>query len=286
MHKRGLVVLITVLALTALAFSSVGSTGVSSSPELKAASTQQCIQIQSGLNFLNSQFNADTGLLRESPVIAPNKFWLNNDNSLAVFTLNKLGSSTLALSLQRSLTKYGYPTNNFIEVVFGKVVSWPPSTARNVIVTTVGANEILQEFHDTSSVFSDWKDYSNLAFMGSLNEFNKGNRTNAVSIFRDAMKAFDGNGFKDKAFSGNYAAYKVALALYTGVKISAPLGSNGVKMRNILLKRQNVSGGFVTDYSTSQQYIGDPNTETTALSILALNAYGCGNTATGVGSSR
>ncbi len=79
----------------------------------------------------------------------------------------------------------------------------------------------------------------------------------------------------DAAYDRRYETYKVALALYTGSKIRTSLESTGPKLLSILLAQQSGDGGFVTHYVASHTPAGDTNTETTALALLALNAYGC-----------
>jgi hypothetical protein len=237
-----------------------------------------CPFIPRGLAFLDARFNPNLGLLNEAPQVAPNTYWLTNDNALAAYTLSQLGQKEQAATIQAVLQRYGYTTNNLIEIVWGATVPFPPHVARSEMIDQVGEAEIWQEFHDSGGTFDDWAEYANLGFLGALNEFNQGHKDSARAIFSTTLAQFDGTGFRDKAFdpaAGRYETYKLALALYTGAKIGAPV-PNGSLLRQGLLAMQAASGGFYTHYRDWNTPEGDKNTETTALALLALNLVGCG----------
>ena len=167
-----------------------------------------------------------------------------------------------------------YTSNNLIEVVWGATVAFPPHVARPEVIARVGEAEIRQEFHDAEWIFTDWREYANLGFLGALNEFNQGRKEEARSTFSATLAMFDGSGLRDKAFSGQYETYKLALALYTGARIGAPVPNAG-QLRQALLSMQATNGGFYTHYRTWKDPEGDANTETTALALLALKMVGC-----------
>ncbi len=236
-----------------------------------------CPAIQPGLAFLAARFNPSLGLLNEAPQAAPNTYWLTNDNALAAFALAQLGQKERAVTIQSTLQRYGHTSNNLIDVIWGATVAFPPHVARPEMVDKVGEAEIWQEVHDSGGTFNDWAEYANLGFLGALNEFNQGHKDAARSIFSATLAQFDGTGFRDKAFdpgAGSYETYKLALALYSGVNIGAQI-PNGSQLRQALLAMQSASGGFNTHYHDRNTPEGDSNTETTALALLALNAYGC-----------
>ena len=86
---------------------------------------------------------------------------------------------------------------------------------------------------------------------------------------------WDGNGFRDKAFSGTYQSYKCALFVYLHRALGEPLEGNDVYVRclEILNALQSESGGIVTGYVVEGGRItpvGDPNTETTAMTAIGL----------------
>ncbi len=233
-----------------------------------------CPAIQTGLAFLAARYNPDLGLLNEAPQVAPNIYWLTNDNAIAAYALAQLGQKERAADIQATLQRYGHTSNNLIEAVWGSTVAFPPHVARPEMLDKVGEAEIWQEFHDGGGTFNDWAEYANLAFLGALNEFNQGHKAEAQAIFSATLALFDGTGLRDKAFSGQYETYKLALALYTGAKIGAPI-PNSSQLYQALLAMQAASGGFYTHYRNWNTPEGDKNTETTALALLALKAYGC-----------
>ena len=87
--------------------------------------------------------------------------------------------------------------NESIEVAWGRVVSWPPSAPRTVVIDRQGEDQVLDEKHDGEACFLDWKEYSNLASMAALNEFNQHHDAQALALYQDAMSKFDGVGFTD-----------------------------------------------------------------------------------------
>lgn len=243
--------------------------------QMSVPSTFQCPSIQRGLMFLQSRFNPDLGLFSESPVVAPHKFWLTNDNALAAFALSRAGNLELSFAIGTALSRYGSNTNGLIEVVWGMPVAWPPRAARPVLISKLGADEIWQEYHDSAARFDDWREYANLALLDALNEYNQGHAEQANLVFAQALRQFDGSGFRDKAYADHYETYKLALALYVGSTIHAPMPIAAPQLWAILLSMQSSDGGFTTLYRDRQTPLGDANTETTAFALLALSAYGC-----------
>ena len=226
------------------------------------------------MEYLKSQTNPDIGLLREAPFAAPHIYWLNNDNSLAAYTFSQLGISSLGSEITQKVQQYGENSNDFIEVVWGESITFPPHVATSVLLMQVGQAEIWQEMHNEGPVFEDWAEYANLGFLGALNTGDQGEHQEAVRIFENTMQLFDNTGFKDKSFNGIYETYKLALALYTAGKINVEYADR-VTLQKILLKMQNSNGGFHTHYNSSFAPTGDTNTETTAFALLALSAVVC-----------
>lgn len=244
------------------------------SPDLSQSTIPPCPAVDRGLTYLSSQFNPDLGLIREAPNVAPNIYWLTNDNALAVYVLSTLGESALANSIRPALQKFSFSTNDQIEAVWGETITIPPHSATSVLIAKVGDNEIWQEFHDRNDKLMDWSQYANLAFLGALNDFNRGEVDLARSIYANTLKMFDQTGFRDKAFSDRYETYKLALALYVGVRLQAENPSSAQMLRT-LQSMQASNGGFYTHYFDINKHDGDTNTETTSMSLLALHTSGC-----------
>ncbi len=245
-------------------------------PQAALPDLEGCPSLQRGIVFLNARYNPDTGLLNESPQAAPQKYWLTNDNALAAYTLSRLGEAEKSSTLQSALRRYGYDSNGLVEVIWGRPVSFPPYVARQDMLSTVGNAEIWQEFHSDGPRFADWADYADLGFLGALNEYRLGHIPESLSIFSRTLAQFDGKGFQDKAFNGQYETYKLALALYVGATIQAP-NPRGEQILKILISMQRADGGFITHYRGRSTPVGDANTETTSYALLAQIAYRCGD---------
>jgi hypothetical protein len=254
--------------------------------------------------FLRQQYLPTVRLLREAPKAAPNRYWLLNDNALAALALDALGEGALAYDLQKTLQTYGVvdadgvPSASPLAVLWGKTVDWPPHTigVRRFSVTPpidvpleslcwgpACGVDVVAEHWDGDGTFADWAEYTNLAAIGALNEWNAGRHDEARRIFADLRGKLDGTGFQDKVYSANagreYETFKLALALYVGLKLGALDGSHAEALARALIAKRHAAdgteqaGGFHTHY-VATELRGDVNTETTALAILALHEYG------------
>ena len=234
----------------------------------------QCPANQSGQAYLKAQYNPAIGLISEAPNSAPNIYWLTNDNALAAYTFAQLGDQEFSRNLTESINNYDTDSNGLIEILWGEPVVYPPYVSTQVMILQVDADQIWQEYHLEGARFEDWAEYANLAFLGALNIEYQGDHQAALQIYSDALQMYDGTGFTDKAFDGSYETYKLALALYSGSVIGAPI-PNATAMLETLLNMQYSDGGFFTHYTDSNTPTGDTNTETTSFALLALNSFGC-----------
>ncbi len=243
--------------------------------------------IDGGVQFLADQFNPDYRLLQESPNVGQHRYYLTNDNALAAYVLAQVGEDDLAQTLRRSLDHYGYHDNSFVEVAWGQAIPWPPRHHKDVVVRQMSDRAcdflnveetepvgdcVLQETHTTGlGVFYDWSSFSNLACMGAVNEFNKGNLAVARWLYQMEMSTFDGNGWADRAWllrDGTYETIGLTWCLYAGALLGEPLEQ---PLLDALLAQQDpVSGGFHTHYRAGAMRLADPNVETTSLALLAL----------------
>lgn len=237
-----------------------------------------CAVVRRAVGFLAAQYNPDFGLIRESPVTAPDIHWLATDNRLALAALRKAvpcapDASRLATSIAQRLAEYddaagGDARHGLIEAVIGGDVEWLPRTANQ---TEVALN-IWREERLTGAVMDDWREYADLAFIGVMHLAQGGQAAEARALYAETIGTFDGTGFADKA-NGNgrpYAAYKPALALLAANAIDEPPNA---ALLSALLDKQDASGGFFALYDRGGG-LNDANTETTAYSILALMAMG------------
>lgn len=226
---------------------------------------------EDGVRFLKGQYNADVGLLQESPTIRPNNYFLANDALLAGHVFALYGEDELAAILQETLAEYDIEGNEFIEVAWGQPIPWPPKHFEDpgTLLTTVGDAQILTIKHDSSGYFYDWSAYSNLACMAAVNEYNQGYLESARRLYDIQMSTFDGHGFPDKAYTdreGVYETLGVAWCVYAG----ALLGRADKPLIDALLAQQGPQGGFYTHYRADVPRLADPNVETTSVAILAL----------------
>lgn len=218
--------------------------------------------VELGAAFLQAQYVPDLGLLRESPVTAPDVHWLTTDNRLAVWALDAAGAADLARSLEATLAQHAAAPHGLIEALAGATVLWPPRTP----VQREIAPGVKAETRTGDAAMLDWIDYADLALYGALNAANRGDNDAARRVYDDALRMFDGRGFRDKAFDGRYTTYKLALAQIAAHRIGV---TPDAALLTQLLAQQGADGGFIAHY-TAGEPVGDANTETTAYALLAL----------------
>jgi hypothetical protein len=260
--KSGALFPLLLLAVLGLVTAQCGSAPTTAPPQV-------CPEIKKGLVFLKGRYNPRLGLLNEAPNAAPHTYWLANDNVLGAYALERLGETELSAKIWEAVRRYNGDANGLIEVVWGKPVTFPPYDIQIELISRVGEDEIKQEWHTRGARLEDWAEYANLGFLGALNAQQQGHTAEAQQIFARSMALFDGTGFRDKAFEGEYETYKVALALYVGAAIQAPI-PHADTLRATLRAMQTAAGGFATHYRNLQEISGDANTETTSLALLAL----------------
>lgn len=220
--------------------------------------------------FLADRYSAEHSLLQESPITAPDRYWLATDNRLAVYALRAVGDEEHARDIEQTIADHTDRKHGLIEALTGENIQWPPRTETQTQVD----GEIWNEHRLTGPRYEDWREYADLALYAALDAHNEGNDKEAVSRYRQAMKLFNGIGFADKPYTstvghGLHATYKLALALYVAPQINEPPDS---RLLPALLSKQDESGGFVTLYDSEGTPQGDANTETTSYTLLALTA--------------
>jgi hypothetical protein len=228
-----------------------------------------------GLAFLRTQYDPGLSLLRESPAMGRDNYFLANDALLAQRVFAVYGEQALAETLARTLAAYGVAGNGLIEVAWGEPVNWPPRhfTDPGDLVTTIGAARVLTIRHDGPGYFYDWSAYSNLAYMAAINEWNQGHREAARRLVEIEAGTFDGAGFPDAAYSqrgGVYETLGVAWGVYAAGLLCLPPGEG--MLRVLLAQQDPETGGFHTHYRIGEPRLADPNVETTAVALLAFNA--------------
>lgn len=232
-------------------------------------------QVKAGADFLRAMYRPERGLLQESPSIGNHNYFLANDALLAVRAADLYGDKELADNLRTTLQKYRVDSNDFIEVAWGKTISWPPKHFEDPgsLVEQQGDDRILTIRHDGPGYFYDWSAYSNLAFMAAINELNRGNKEAARRLYEIEMGTFDGRGFPDKAFhdrNGVYETLGLAWGAYAAGKLC--LEPPTTLLEALHAQQAPVTGGFHTHYRPDADRLADPNIETTSVALLALQA--------------
>lgn len=244
--------------------------------------------IADGLRFLTEQYNADYGLLQESPAIGQHRYYLTNDNALAAYVFALAGNAEMAEHLRASLVRYGYEDNGFIEVAWGEVTVWPPRHHKDMVVAQKTDGEcdfldtaetgpladcVLQETHaEDAGHFYDWSSYANLACMGAVNEYNAGHTEAARRLYEMKLADFDGQGFADAVYwedrPGVYETLGLAWCLYAAALLQTPVHPG--LLAALLAQQDPATGGFHTHYQANAPRLADANVETTTVALLAL----------------
>ncbi len=236
--------------------------------------------------FLESQYVPEARLLRAATMVYPDNttIWIASDNLLVAKALAVLGSPYAPIIETELQNKYNGGRNGQHEVLLG--INIPNQFYEPVIVTldTIYSSKfnatltIKYEYHN-GTLFSNWQDYADLIVYRALDSLLEGSRPHAKELFNKLMSMWDGYGFKDAAFDGKYATYKLALAIYLYRALKAT-GLNTHQYKDIISKcyeiiskLQRSDGGIVTDYMVKNNSIipiGDANVETTSIVVLAI----------------
>lgn len=227
--------------------------------------------LSSAAEFLNTiQFNQTVGLCREAPNVAPNTYWLVNDNLLAYHALKYYYPET-AETIYNTMKNYGYFRSYKIEALFGTTIPYIPfRNPTYIIVDHIGNATIMTEVCNGTEVtnFDLWAD---LCIYAALHYHWTGNQSEATEYFRLAESKWDGKGLADQSFIhvGTYSTFKLALLIYCSRILNQQL-VNKTDIEQVMWLMQDETGGLHTDYDANLNYTGsDVNTETTALAILA-----------------
>lgn len=218
----------------------------------------------------NTQFNQTVGLCREAPNVAPNTYWLVNDNLLAYHALKYYYPET-AETIYNTMKNYGYFRSYKIEALFGTTIPYIPfRNQKYITIDKIGNATIMTEVCNGTEVsnFTLWAD---LCVYAALHCHWIGNQSEAIEYFKLAEEKWDGKGLADQSFvdNGNYFTFKLALLIYCSRILNQQL-ENKTDIEQVMWLMQDETGGLHTDYDANLNYTeSDVNTETTALTILA-----------------
>jgi len=236
-------------------------------------------RLKMAVTYLENQFNPNLNLCREAPLVAPNTYWLVSDNLWAYYALEPY-NLTLSSRIKEALIKYakkhgiptdaqGLPLSYAHEAVLpGRRVptpfrTWNPLTleTNNYTIRTVIAN---------GTLMLDWQEYADLLLYASLSSYWSENLTAATEYFSKAVAMWDGMGIYDIAtrVHGLYETYKLGLLLYASKVLNYKLPFEHQLIERVW-RQQATNGGIITHYKPDGEPIGDTNTETTAIVVIA-----------------
>lgn len=223
--------------------------------------------------FLQNQYNSTLQLCAEAPNVAPDIYWLWNDNFLAYHAL-RFYNITIANAIWEKLEEYSYMRNYAMEVLFKQKIELPLRAAHSYMVEEGAGYTIKLDMYNGSTM-SDWSSYANLLILAALSEYWKYNTAKAVDYFNQAADMWNGIGIideinnesEDEEYS-KYNTYKLALLLYAERILEKRLSFHDAA-ENIIWQLQNSSNyGIYTHYNSSIDPMdSDVNVETTSLVI-------------------
>ncbi|MFT3878320.1 MAG: hypothetical protein QM703_01510 [Gemmatales bacterium] len=198
-------------------------------------------------------------------------YWLFHDNYLASQVLRK-SHPEIANKIDAALKREKVTSSGKIEVLFGEVKDHPACFHTELIELRRTGEKILKTERKTSRRFDNWFDYADLLFLHALCNHDCGQV--ARGCVQDGIKLWDGTGFLDPATKklARYATYKLALARIASVR-EGPQEKVTATFLPKLLKLQDKSGGWITDYDATGKALGLANVETTCLVLMALETF-------------
>jgi hypothetical protein len=129
--------------------------------------------------YLEGEYDTEIGLIRESPITAPDRYWLATDNQLAVYALAAVDND-LAATLADTIARYQESPHGLIEALTGEQVEWPPRVETQAQVE----GKIWHEHRLSGGQYDDWQAYADLALYGALAAHNRGETEEASATER------------------------------------------------------------------------------------------------------
>lgn len=244
-----------------LAFWLAGCTAQQAAPAEPLAAFQP--YLGRSLSYLARQVD-DTGLLRAATGEGAVRHWLAPDNELALWAFDTAHAPETAAKLRAALAALPPATHGLIEAMQGETIPWPPHAA----VQREVQPGIWTEAYGRGEAIADWESDCYFDLMAALHAWNGGAKGEAQRLYAEALDKFDGAGCKRPESPGGYLTRDLAMAIFTGARIGAPVERSRI---DALLALQTPSGGFTTEYKTEGPQ-GDTTTAATAYAALALMA--------------
>lgn len=258
MLKRAAAVFAMSRCSTALAAEGENASGPK--PEMLAKA------ISSGRDFLISLFDPELDLLPEYR--EANVYWLFHDNYLAAKVLDK-SHPKIAGRIRLAFDRERIHQSGKIETLFGEAKDPLPFRKYELKDVRQAGKKVIRTEVVTVDPFEGWSQYADLLLLASIAE-----RDDQASLkhWNDTFQMWDGKGFWDAAAKHfeMYATYKLGLALIAAKR--HPKARLPDRLVETLLRNQDATGGWITDYDASGKKIGLANVETTCFCILGLES--------------
>jgi len=247
--------------------------------QLKSLNGVQTHAKESAYSYLVNSYNSTLGLCYENPE-AKNVYWVTNDNVLASYALqqwNREIADNITETMKRIANEYGLstsqtgiPLNCRAEILLGYNVNCFFNETENITLNASFYGSILKTEKANNSILPDFEQYADLLCYASLVKWRKQNYSEADYYYEKVKAMWDGNGFKDKAYNGSYATYKLGLFYF----LNKMTRKGSFVFERQLIERvwqcQDSNGGFKTDYYGNGSFpVCQTNTETTAIILLS-----------------
>jgi hypothetical protein len=234
---------------------------------------------ESAYSYLVNSYNSTLGLCYVHPG-EKNVYWITNDNVLASYVLqqwNREIADNITETIKRIAKEYGLPTsqtgiplNCRAEILLGYNVDYFFNMTEWVTLNSSYYGSILRTEKANNSILKDFESYADLLCYASLVEWRKGNYSGADYYYEKVKAMWDGNGFRDAAFTNNYSTYKLGLFYF----LNKMTRNGSFVFEKQLIERawqcQDSNGGFKTNYYGNGSFlVCQTNTETTAIILLS-----------------
>lgn len=236
--------------------------------------------IPPAINYLIANYNHTIGLIHESPdsESLSNTYWLYSDNYVARQVLRTLPADNASVAVMvgnvsQTMSHYLHgqpnPCNQYMILTTGL---FPFDSAKDYTLGHVDGAVIKSTVNNQTGTLSP-KSYADVAFLQAIAYYRNGESQNALTVYRYGLMAWDGFGFKDSAYDGTYATYKLALYVLASKILGQTVNDSIIsELLNLQLHTGLDKGGFATSYTGSGSPASGTNTETTSLVILAFEA--------------
>lgn len=243
---------------------------VGSATAFASADDQLHQAITKGRQFLVDLLDPALDLLPEYR--GSKTYWLFHDNYLAAQVLRK-SHPEIANKIDAALKREKVTSSGKIEIVIGPGKDLSPCYHYELLEVRRAGEKIIKTERKTEKNNFQWAEYADLLFLQSMCE--RDCLDAARGCYEKAIKLWDGQGFNDAAAKKDkrYATYKLALAILGRSMSRNPDDKLFIDMKQKLLKLQDKSGGWITDYDATGKALGLANVETTCLVLMALETY-------------